>query len=284
MAIAEGIKSWTSYLGLADKDDEKSESSSDITPSSHPASPQSTTKEPSQQSSQSDTASKEDSTDYKALYEETKAKFDNQGKAIELSKKTAKQNRELQHQLSESKRDIERLNVQLNEATERGFSDDDIVELKIKIKEEEQKKADIENQQHIAQAFQKTQTMIETQLPGFDIDEIATAAKQQAKLMGFTLTESNIARIKEHPLEMGPHLISSLYLIAKKDAELGQLKKELEVLKSNTTEPGDAFKNQPNVKSFNDDFNSKEGTLPSDTSNYLATASTAELNKILSRK
>ena len=148
------IGSWTSYFGLRKPTEEvKNEEKED-----GPTQPQEEVTENKQEE-----APKEKDADYKSLYENMQSKFNNQAKAIEISKRTAKENQKLKSQLQDSKSRV----TELEQRVENAHDVEEMADLKAQIINEQRHQQELQSKETGMRDMQDTTEMIETKLTGF---------------------------------------------------------------------------------------------------------------------
>ncbi|MAF26005.1 hypothetical protein CL634_10610 [bacterium] len=194
--------------------------------------------------------------DYKSLYEEKMRQFDKQAKAIEISKRTSKENQKLKSQLENSKLRLHELEGKVETAEDV----DSMVDLKFKIEKEtihqQELKAEEQRQRNMMNEINETTEIREEKLTGFHSLDLTSAIKQQADLMGLSPEEGDIQRLISEPERLGKSSTVSFYLIAMKDKEIADMKKEIESLKIKHSDPQlTAIQTQSNNHAYNDDYN-----------------------------
>lgn len=264
------IGSWSSFLfgkdkeGVAENADNKND-----TPKNHEG------------ADTGEVSAEKKEADYKALYEEMQGKYDKQAKAIEISKRTSKENQKLKSQLQESKSRVS----ELGEKVENAHDVDEMADLKAQIIKEQSHQQALHQKEQSMRDMQETNEIIETKLTGFHSLDLSSAIKQQADLMGLSPEEGAVERLAKEPQQLGRDHVISLYLIATKDKQIADMKKELENLKIKHSDPQmEAIKKQSDNFTYNEDYNSNKGFNPSEVDKFLATASVSELEKHLYKR
>ena len=264
------IGNWTSYLFGRPTEEVKGEGKEESS-----TQPQEEAAETKQE------APEEKDVDYKSLYENMQAKFDKQGKAIEISKRTAKENQKLKAQLQDSKSRV----TELEQRVENAHDVDEMADLKAQIINEQRHQQELQRRESGMRDMQDTTEMIETKLTGFHSLNLSSAIQQQAELMGITPQEGAVDKLIQEPHLLGRDLVASLYLIAKKDKEIAEMKKELENLKIKHSDPQmTAIQKQSNNFTYNEDYNSNNGVNPAELDKFLGTASLSDLEKHLYKR
>lgn len=190
--------------------------------------------------------------DYKSLYEDMQGKYDKQAKAIEISKRTSKENQKLKSQLQDSKSRVS----ELEEKVENAHDVDEMADLKVQIREEQSHQQALQKKEQSMRDMHETAEIIETKLTGFHSLNLSSAIRQQADLMGLSPEEGAIERVSKEPHQLGRDNVISLYLIATKDKKIADMKKELENLKIKHSDPQmEAIKKQSNDFTYNEDYN-----------------------------
>lgn len=260
------IGSWSSFLFGKDKEGvaENAENKND-TPKNHEG------------ADTGEVSSEKKEADYKALYEEMQEKYDKQAKAIEISKRTSKENQKLKSQLQESKSRVRELEEKVENAQYEGDAKK-TSELEAEIRKEQA-------HQESMREMHKAAELIETKLTGFHSLNLSSVIKQQLDLMGIQAEEWEIERFAQNPTSLGRSSVANLYLIATKDKQIADMKKELENLKIKHSDPQmEAIKKQSDNFTYNEDYNSNKGFNPSEVDKFLATASVSELEKHLYKR
>lgn len=267
--LSSKIGNWASFL-KPPTEDVKSEEKEEVT-----TQPQQEVTENKQEE-----APKEKNADYKSLYENMQAKFDKQAKAIEISKRTAKENQKLKSQLQDSKSRV----AELEQRVENAHDVDEMADLKAQIINEQRHQQELQKREIGMRDMQDTAEMIETKLTGFHSLNLSSAIEQQAELMGIEPQDGAIDKLIQEPHLLGRDLVASVYLIAKKDKEIADIKKELENLKIKHSDPQmTAIQKQSNNFTYNEDYNSNNGVNPAEVDKFIGTASTSELEKHLQK-